>query len=184
MFFTSSNQRPGLHSPARRIGATVVFSSCCEPLPNLTLMPFYLKTQKGVSMKGHSQKHLIRGKRAATRWEQLISFFKKNSFKNFQINNHIKIIHAQNSELHQTAFLWASQSLEHISSCSMHAELTGGLYEGNFKLNVLDHNPPSASILKPHLCIKNKTLSTMQYSQHQQGGNISFASLNMFNQSS
>lgn len=44
----SSNQNPGLHSPARRIGATVVFNTCCEPLPNLTLMPFYLKTQKGV----------------------------------------------------------------------------------------------------------------------------------------
>ena len=141
-------------------------------VPSLTIRGVLDKLPK------YSESQLLKSK-----WEQLISFFKKNSFKNFQINNHIKIIHAQNSELHQTAFLWASQSLEHISSCSMHAELTGGLYEGNFKLNVLDHNPPSASILKPHLCIKNKTLSTMQYSQHQQGGNISFASLNMFNQS-
>lgn len=85
----SSNQNGGLHSPARRIGATVVFNTCCEPLPNLTLMPFYLKTQKGVvvnegapieaSSKRQESSHVISSHCTVTALE-CFSLLKKSIF--------------------------------------------------------------------------------------------------------
>ena len=75
--------------PSQKIGATIVFNTCCEPLPNLTLMRFYLKTQKGVvlnqgapieaSSKRQESSHMISSHCTVTALE-CFSLLKKSIF--------------------------------------------------------------------------------------------------------
>lgn len=63
-----SNQSPGLHSPARSIGTSVVVNTCSEPLPNLALMPSYQQTQKWVVAKGGALIEVSNKRQQSTEW--------------------------------------------------------------------------------------------------------------------